>query len=269
MFKFQDISHSGFDLKTLKSDIFNSDIEHLFSTRLGADTPKPLDSFTLSAKDYLEYDNFAQKNIEIACEIIGGSKENLLNPNQQHTDKIAVIKSQNDALLLKEEAFDGVVTNLKGFPILLVFADCIPILLFDEKEKVLSCVHAGWKGTAKGIAQKAVKIMISEFNSKTENIKAAIGAGICQKCFEVNTDVATQLGMSIKNSYGNIFLEENDKVHVDLKELNRIQLNEVGVENTDICEFCTCCNNDIFYSYRADNKITGRHGLLAIIKERL
>ncbi len=267
MFNFIDIQHENFALKFLKSDVFDESLVNLFSTRVGGDTPKPLQSFTLSAKDYTQYDGYATKNLKIVCDILGSSYENLIMPNQQHTDKIAVIKNSGDILTLKKEPFDGVITNLKNFPVCLVFADCVPVLLYDKKQKVLAAIHAGWKGTAKSIAAKAVEMMKTEFGSDVFDISAAIGAAICQNCFEVNSDVSGQLAMSIKNPCGNIFLEQDGKVHVDLKILNKVQLNEAGVRNVDICGYCTCCNNDIFYSYRADNKITGRHGMIAMIKE--
>ena len=267
MFKAKDVFINNFDLKILQSDIFSNDMSHFFSTRVGGDTPKPLQYFTLSAKDYPLFDNFAQDNLKIACEIIDADVNNLLSPNQQHTDKIAVIKTQDDIKKLQNEAFDAVITNLKNIPICLVFADCVPVLLYDEQQKVLACIHAGWKGSAKQISQKAVKIMEEEFQCVPLNIKAAIGPSICQSCFEVNPDVASQLGMSIKNDYDNIFLKTDEKIHVDLKLLNKQQLNEVGISKIDISKDCTCCNNSLFYSYRADNKLTGRHGMIAMIKE--
>ena len=267
MFNFIDVQYENFALKFLKSDIFDESLVNFFSTRIGGDTPIPLQSFTLSAKDFTEYDSFAKKNLKIVCDILGSPYENLIMPNQQHTDKIAVIKNSADILALRKEPFDGVVTNLKNFPVCLVFADCVPVLIYDKKQKAFAAVHAGWKGTAKSIAARAVKIMQTEFGSDVSDIVAAIGAAICQNCFEVNFDVSRQLAMSIKNPCGNIFIEREGKVHVDLKILNKIQLNESGVKNVDICRYCTCCANDIFYSYRADNKLTGRHGLVVMIKE--
>ena len=267
MFNFTEKIIGKFTLKIMQSSIFVTGLKHFFTTRVGADTPKPLDSFTLSAKDLPKYKDYEIKNQKIACEILGGNYENFVMPNQQHTDKIAIIKGKSDIHKIKEEPYDGVITTLKNIPVCLVFADCVPVIIFDEKKKVLACLHAGWKGTAKGIVKKAVRIMQKDFGCETNNLKAAIGAAICQKCFEVNPDVARQLAMSIKNTYGNIFIEDSGKVHVDLKRINEIQLNEEGVFNVDVCEYCTSCDNNLFYSYRADNRCTGRHGMLAMIEE--
>ncbi len=267
MFNFTDFKYKNLNLKIMKSNILPNSVSHFFTTRIGGDTPEPLQKFTLSAKDYPSLNDFAIKNQKIACEILGGNYENFIMPNQQHTDKIAILTSGKDIESLKKEPFDGIITNLKNCPVCMVFADCVPVLIFDKKQKILACIHAGWKGTAKKIVQKAVKTMVSEFNSTPENISAVIGAAICQKCFEVNYDVARQLGMVKYNDYANIFIEKGDKIFADLKNLNKIQLMEVGIDKIDVCEYCTSCNNDIFYSYRADNKCTGRHGMLAMIKE--
>ena len=143
----------------------------------------------------------------------------------------------------------------------------IDVLLFDENKNVLACVHAGWKGTAKKIVQKAISIMENEFLCSINDIKAAIGAAIGQECFGVSSDVADQLDMTIKNNHGKIFINIANKTHVDLKKLNEEQLNEVGIFDVDVCKYCTSCQNSLFYSYRADNRCTGRHGMLAMIKE--
>lgn len=267
MFNLENVVKNSYNLKIYKSDIFSNSISHFFTTRIGGDTPYPLNSFTISAKDELELVDYEYKNKKIICEILNSNYENLICPNQQHTDNIAIIKNQNDIKQLNKIPFDGVITNLQNYPVCLVFADCVPVLLFDEKQKVFSCIHAGWKGTAKKIAVKAVNIMKEEFNSNINDIKVAIGPAICAKCYEVNKDVATQLASTLKNNYDNIFMEQNNKINVDLKKINEMQLTEKGIKKIDNSLLCTSCNNDLFYSYRAENKKTGRHAMIAIIKE--
>ena len=131
MFNLGNIKISDFNLTIMKSDIVPDSLSHFFSTRIGGNTPDPLATFPLSAKDYTDYDNYANANLKIACKILGGNYENLLMPNQQHTDNIAIIKSESDAKQLSEQPFDAVITNLKNFPVCLVFADCVPVLIYD------------------------------------------------------------------------------------------------------------------------------------------
>lgn len=264
MFKQTDIKYKDFDLKFFKSDIFSDKLIHLLTTRTGGDTPKPLADFTMSAKDYREFENFAQKNQKAVCDIIGADYEKLVLPNQQHSDKILVLKDKLKEFD-KNEPFDGVVTNIPNIPVMLVFADCIPILLFDNKNNVMSIVHAGWKGSAKKIAPKAVQIMYNEFGCSVENISAIIGAGISGKRYETSPENIEILLMTINKKYAKDVVIEGK--NIDLKKLNALQLQETGIENIDICPFCTYDNNDLFYSYRRENKTAGRHALIGMIKE--
>ncbi len=264
MFKEIDIKYENFNLKFFKSDIFSDKLIHFLTTRIGGNTPTPLDSFTMSAKDYPDFENYAKQNAQIVCKIIGTDYEKLIQPNQQHTDNILLLKDRFIDFD-KNEPIDGVITNIPNIPIMLVFADCIPVMIFDNKNNVMSIVHAGWKGTAKKIVQKAVKTMKDEFNSDTKDISAIIGAGITGKNYETSPNNIDILLMTIDNKYVNdvLIAEKN----IDLKLLNAIQLKEIGIDNIDICPFCTYDNNDLFYSYRKENKITGRHALIGMLKE--
>ena len=116
-------------------------------------------------------------------------------------------------------------------------------------------VHAGWRGTAQSIATKT----LSKMGSDPKDIIAIIGPCICFKCFETNFDVISQLKKTIKDTKG--LFREN---YADLKGINKRQLMEKGVEKIDVCPYCTCCNNDLFFSYRKENKTTNR--ISAILK---
>ena len=264
MFKPININYKNFNLKFFKSDIFSDKLIHFLTTRIGGDTPKPLDSFTMSSKDCMELKNYEEKNKKILCDILGVDYENLIQPNQQHTDNILVLKDKMKNFD-KTAAFDGVITNIPNIPVMLVFADCIPVLIFDNKKNVMSIVHAGWKGTAKKIAVKSVKIMQDEFRCETKNLSAIIGAGISGKNYETSPNNIDILLMTVDKKHAkDVLVSERN---IDLKKLNAIQLEKLGIENIDICPFCTYDNNDLFYSYRKENKITGRHGVIGMLKE--
>src|SRR5205823_616160 len=73
-------------------------------------------------------------------------------------------------------------------------ADCLPILLADERHRAVAAVHAGWRGAVSQIAPKAVEAMAARWNTRPEDLHAAIGPGIGQCCFEVGPEVAVQFG---------------------------------------------------------------------------
>jgi YfiH family protein len=161
---------------------------------------------------------------------------------------------------------DCLVTDRPGFYLSIRTADCIPILLADERLHAVAAVHAGWKGTAQNIALAAVETMRHGFGSRCEDLTAAIGPGICEKCYEVGPEVATQ--------FARWFPERTDlatRTHLDLAEANRRQLVEAGIPAERIVTGapCTACNPAEFHSWRRDRVRTGRLvSAIAILPER-
>ena len=107
--------------------------------------------------------------------------------------------------------------------------------------------------------------MVSEFGSKTDDLKAAIGPAISFCCYNVGEDVYRQLSQTVKDFTGLYEIRQGD-IFVDLKNINKTQLVQSGVkeENIDVCPYCTVCNNNLFFSYRKENATTNRHS--AVIK---
>ncbi|MDD3593240.1 MAG: peptidoglycan editing factor PgeF [Candidatus Gastranaerophilales bacterium] len=250
----------------MKSDIFdNSILSHVFTTR--KDNKNPY-GFSMSSKDFGNTDTkFILQNRKAACDYLQVDFDKLLIPEQKHTANIAVI-AQDTQQPYDLSDTDGVITNITGLPVMLLFADCIGLILFDPVKNVMGIIHAGWRGSAERIAQKAGLIFVEQFNSNPADIKVAIGAGISQSCFEVSEDIARQLNMTIEGDYANIFSRTADGIKVDLKMINAIQLNKIGIKNIDICNFCTSCGVNTFYSYRKENGKTGRHAILGCLKEK-
>ena len=144
------------------------------------------------------------------------------------------------------------------------FADCVPIILYDKSINVGAIVHAGWRGTAQQIATKTIKILTDTFNTQPKNIVALIGPSIGQCCFETGEDAYSQL--ITEDKYKEFCKKVEDKYFIDLKQLNNQQLLDCGLIEIDICDYCTCCMSDIFFSYRKENGITARHSAVVKIK---
>lgn len=185
-------------------------------------------------------------------------------PRQEHTANIAIIESKEDVKKDFKDT-DGVIVTVPNVPVVLCFADCVPVVLYSEKDKVFAVLHAGWRGTAAGIVKKACKILIEDMGIDPKNIKAAIGACISKEHFEVSEDVKTALEYSLDGVYDDIFFANK----ADLKKINAYQALEKGIMDIDIMEYCTCDNNDLFYSYRRESQTPKRHGVIAQLKEDL
>ena len=96
------------------------------------------------------------KNIVIACKKISKSYKKLILLNQIHSNKFFLIK--NFKFLKKKKLIgDALITDQKKIIIGILTADCAPVLIFDKKLKIISAIHAGWKGAYKGIIQKVIK----------------------------------------------------------------------------------------------------------------
>lgn len=175
--------------------------------------------------------------------------KSFIRPKQVHGNHIEIDPTQDTGF-----DADAVILTQKGRGLVMNFADCTPIILFDPVLNIAAGVHAGWRGTAALIAQKTASRMI-EMGSKPENIRAAIGPCISKCCFEVSKEVVDAL-----QPYST-FEPKGEKFMVDLKETNRRQLEEVGVKNIDILPNCTVCENDRFFSYRL-TKTDKRHNII-------
>ena len=142
---------------------------------------------------------------------------------------------------------DALLENTPGSVVAGRTADCLPILLVDERRRSVAAVHAGWRGTAAGIVQRAVEAMRAQFGSLAGDLHAAIGPGIGACCYEVGPEVAAQFG-------------QQGRAHVDLAEANRRQLMDAGVTPGRIyaSNLCTMCRSEEFHSFRHDQEAAGR-----------
>ena len=188
------------------------------------------------------------ENKDLVCNYLSIKPENLIKPTQVHSDNIEFVDDR-----IEYPNCDGLILDKKGKAIYLNFADCTPIILYDTAQNIGSVVHAGWRGTALKIGVKAVLKMQSD----PKNIIAVIGPCISFSQFETSDEAIEKLSATVEDKNG--LFKGN---YANLKEINKRQLEELGVETFDICPFCTVLDNDKFFSYRANDKTTKRHSAL-------
>jgi YfiH family protein len=151
---------------------------------------------------------------------------------------------------------DALLENTPGSVVAVKTADCLPILLVDERHRAVAAVHAGWRGTVAQIARRAVEAMGERFGALPADLHAAIGPGIGKCCYEVGPEVAAHFG-------------EQGRAHVDLAGANRRQLMESGVTPARIyaSNLCTMCRPEEFHSFRRDKEAAGRSYSFAGIRQ--
>lgn len=192
-------------------------------------------------------------------------------PHQVHGTEILQVKQAEPWKGMADdlEGVDALITNVTGVCIGVSTADCIPILLYDEAHHSAAAIHAGWRGTVKRIAAKAVESMRDSFGTHPEELKAVIGPGISLEAFEVGDEVYDQFreaGFPIEKiarrypaklpPLGGI--EGGSKWHIDLPLCNLLQLEEAGVCQIELSGICTWQQSDDYFSARKLGVNSGR-----------
>ena len=167
------------------------------------------------------------------------------------------------------EGTDGLITDVPGVLLLLRFADCVPVWLYDPRHHAIGLIHAGWQGTVQCIAAKAVRAMGAAFGSRPDELLAGLGPAIGPCCFEVGPDVIVPLCAAMPGE-GEAFLtqRQGDRAHLDLWGANAAQLRGEGVRHIEVADLCTSCRVDEFYSHRREEGRTGRFAVVAGLEER-
>jgi YfiH family protein len=235
-------------------------ILHGFCTRIGGVSGGPFASLNVSPREGDPPEQVRENwqrlasAFEIPC-------EQFFVVNQVHGEQVLVIEDAHSCRSLENRRFDAIVTDRPGVAIGIKTADCAPVLLFDRRNRAIAAVHAGWRGTALGIAAKAVGVMKQRYASRPKDLSAVIGPSIGPCCYEVDGPVFEALaGLGDK---GRVLRpgKREGRWMFDLPLANRFQLEEEGMDPKRISAsgLCTCCRPDLFFSHRRDGAKTGRH----------
>lgn len=176
--------------------------------------------------------------------------------NQVHGNNVVIVDENSPRLI---DNCDGLITKEKNLTLMVMVADCIPILFMDKIKGVIAAVHAGRNSTFQKIAQVTALKMIEQLGCKAENIEVILGPSIQKCCYEVNT----QMAQIVETSFGKEFT--NGRL-IDLQGINKKLLNNIGIKNISISKICTKCSEEEFFSYRID-KTCGRFAGIITIKQ--
>lgn len=243
---------------------------HGFSTRMGGVSKEHLSSMNLGwERDDLKENVI--KNHEIIADAIGFNPRDIVTSKQTHTTNIKVVSKEDVGKgIYKDRDYDnidGMITNHKEVVLATYFADCVPLYIVDTKNKAIGLAHSGWRGTVGRIGRAAIEQMSREYGTKPSDVIACIGPSICQDCYEISEDVATEFIREFPDNTDKILINKgNGKFMLDLWKCNEIVFRECGVleENIHVPDVCTCCNSHVMFSHRATN---GKRGNLAAFLE--
>jgi len=157
---------------------------------------------------------------------------------------------------------DGMVTDQRGLPLAMRFADCVPILLYDPVHHVAGLAHAGWRGTAAGAGVSTLRAMQSAFGTHPRDVQAGIGPSIGPEHYQVGEEVVEAIRQAFGQSDGLVRRADDSSAYLDLWAANRLALECAGVLRIEVAGICTASRTDEFFSHRAESGRTGRFGAL-------
>ncbi|GAB4508882.1 MAG: peptidoglycan editing factor PgeF [Anaerolineae bacterium] len=162
---------------------------------------------------------------------------------------------------------DGMITDQPDTPLVMRYADCTPIMLYDPVKGVIGVAHAGWRGTVIGAASSTVRAMMKAYGCRPGDIQAGIGPSIGPERYQVGEEVVEAALRHFGTLNGGLAegpLIRRDPAdgtaYFNLWSANKLDLQSAGVDQIEVAEICTALHTDEFYSHRAEKGNTGRFG---------
>ena len=247
-------------------------IGHFVSTRVGGHSAPPYDALNLSFNVGDDPEKVL-KNRKLLAGALGIPLTSLTTAKQIHDGHVKVVSealrgrgSSNHQGAIN--GTDAMVTNAENTCLMILLADCVPILFYDPTKRVIGAAHAGWRGTLRFVAHNTVKVFRKDFGCSPEDIVVGIGPSIGPCCYQVGQDVVSQ----VQNVFGTgqdciNRKSANGKGYFDLWTANLKQLIQAGIpeKNIELAEICTRHHPELFFSYRHEKRKTGRFGAGIVI----
>ena len=190
------------------------------------------------------------KNLAYISKKIGINPKKLIIMKQTHSNKVILINKKNKNF--KQFKSDAIITKIKGLALGVLTADCVPIILYDFKNEIIGCIHAGWKGAFSGIIENT----LSKFKKLNLNNKivACIGPCIGKKSYEVDLPFYNNF-MSLAKKNKKYFTKKNNfKKNFDLRKYVGDKLIKQNVK-VDHVKLDTFIEKNNFFSYRRSQKL--------------
>ncbi len=242
-------------MKFYQSKLLNafSDIRHCYTT-------KHSKNLAFHVNDKIEevianHQHLAQE-LKYDCKTV-------VHMKQIHSNAVKII-DENDSFETPPTC-DALVTNKKNIPLMIMVADCAPLLFYDKEKKTIGVAHAGRAGAFSNISQNVVDVFVNNFHAKPENIYVSIGPNIHQCCYEVGEEIFDE---TKKLDLEYAIQKRDNSYFLNIQKILQTQLLNAGIqkENIETAPLCTACNTTNFYSYRAE-KETGRFSGIIFLKD--
>ena len=243
---------------------------HAFTTRLGGVSKDKYTSLNLALHVGDNPEDVVSNRVKVAA-LFGADLDDCVTMRQVHgihVQKIFLGDKGLGARVYDDSVYeaDALVTDQPGILLWCLVADCVPVLLYDPKRRVIAATHAGWRGTLGRISGETIKVMVEDYGCAPENILAAIGPSAGPCCFVVDGEVAD---LFMAAGFKDIVVPFGDKYKLDLWQANRQAIIEMDVpeKNISTSGLCTSCLTELFFSFRAEEGVTGRFAATIMLQD--
>lgn len=231
----------------------------VLQTSRGGQGCSAFDSFNLALHVGDDVWGVQAKRMQLLAALQPYGVERLVWLNQTHSTDVVWVDAAVQADLVDA---DALVTTQHGVGLVIMTADCLPVMLTDAAGLAVACLHAGWRGLVDGVIEKTVAQMQSQAQVKPTH--AWLGAAIGATAFEVGAEVREQF-VAYSSDAGSAFVRQaSGKYLADLYQLARLRLRALGINQIQGGDQCTLSSPELFYSYRRD-RVTGRMATVAFL----
>lgn len=209
------------------------------------------------------------EDVERLMKVMNIEPAEIYTGQQMHTDHVVVVDEENGEDFIYGKTFeetDGLITNQPNIALLIKYADCTPIVLFDPNKCVQASVHSGWRGTTKQISLKAIEKMESEFGCRREDILVYVGPSIDQDHYEVGPEVYE--AFSDFKQRETFFKPHGEKFKMSMTDANVAILLEAGIKEGNMeVERVSTFTDERLHSARREGQEYQLNGLLTMIRD--
>jgi YfiH family protein len=238
-----------------------------YPSKLLSQSPKLLSTFTNKSSHNLafhvedKYEDVLYNHQQLAHSL-GYDYTKLVHMQQIHSNKVKILTKEDN--FFHPPRCDAIITDQKEIPIMVMVADCSPILFYDKKHEIIAVAHAGRAGAFSNIVQNVLDCFREHFQSCSSDIRVSIGPAICQDCYELSPEIYLQ-AKQCHLEYP--FKQQGKRYYLDIRAILKQQLLDGGIEqeHIEIATLCPSCHTQEYYSYRAEGK-TGRFAGILMLK---
>ncbi|SRR5579884_396110 len=240
---------------------------HGISTRAGGVSEGPYAALNVSLMVGDERARVLENRARLA-RALGAPPEQVYTCRQVHGAAWRVVDAETTPADIEREPLDILLCSRPGSRLLLKFADCTPLLLWDPRRRWVAVAHAGWRGTAQRVATVAVQALVDSAGSEPADLWAGIGPAIGGCCYEVGDEVIAAVAATLPAPAAAVRPGRGTRRHLDLAEANRQQLVAAGLapERVLSARCCTACHSDTFFSHRVQGLPAGRFAVVAGVR---